>query len=114
MYNIEVENAHTYFVGGNEILVHNKAAKNPYAKAPATKSSAGVRNTPDQDAVIQLAKEAKAKGRISSNDAQTLLDWADEYNVPHHGPEAHPHRPEPSSQTPHIHIGKTGHITISD
>lgn len=27
VYNIEVENAHTYFVGEDEILVHNKAEK---------------------------------------------------------------------------------------
>lgn len=113
MYNIEVENAHTYFVGDNEILVHNKAAKNPYAKSSATKSP-GLRNTPDQDAVLQLGKEAKANGGVSSKDAQTLLDWADEYNVPHHGPEVHPNRPEPSSQNPHFHIGKTGHIPITD
>lgn len=70
------------------------------------------RNTPDQQAVIDLAKDAKRNGGISAEDASTLLGWADEYNVPHHGPETHLNRPGPASNVPHIHIGKTGHIPI--
>lgn len=47
----------------------------------------------DLPLVIELAKDAKKKGGISSEDANMLLDWADEYNVPNHGPEIHPNKP---------------------
>ena len=51
VYNIEVENAHTYFVGDNEILVHNKAAKNPYR--PKTRGA----NANDRKMIERMAKE---------------------------------------------------------
>jgi hypothetical protein len=45
----------------------------------------------------------------SAEDAETLLEWAAEYGVPHHGPEAHPER---NYKLPHIHIKPVDHITI--
>lgn len=88
VYNIEVENAHTYFVGDNEILVHNKAAKSSYAKTLSTNSATGVRNTPDQHALRELADEAVTRSKngnpITFDDAKILDDWASEYNVPQH------------------------------
>ncbi len=69
-------------------------------------------NTPDQQAEIDLAKEAKKTGGISEEDAETLLEWAKHYNVPNHGSEVHPNRPGVGSNVPHIHIGPVGHIII--
>lgn len=96
VYNFEVEDFHTYFVGTDGLLVHNVCGK---------------RNTPDQDAVIQLAKSNK-KG-ISMENAKTLVEWANEYNLPgnpridmgHIGRGA-------VSQGPHAHIGPVNHIPI--
>ena len=68
--------------------------------------------TPDQQAVIALAKEAKKAGGISLDEANILLDWANEYNVFNHGPEIHLNRPGNASNIWHLHIGKTGHIPI--
>jgi hypothetical protein len=59
MYNLTVGQAYTSFVGGMRWLVHD----------------------PDQNALIQLAKEAKRKGRITNDEADGLLQWANEYGV---------------------------------
>lgn len=72
------------------------------------------RYTPDQQAVIDLAKEAKANGGVTLDDTNTLLDWAYEYGVPAHGPEIHPSRTGKASNILHFHIGRTGHIPIKD
>ncbi len=72
------------------------------------------RYTQDQQTLIDLAKEAKAKGGVTLDDANTLLGWANEYGVPAHGPEIHPSRPGAASNTLHFHIGKTNHIQITD
>ncbi len=70
----------------------------------------------DANALIQLAKEAKRTG-ISPEDAQTLLEWAEEINaneatkvLPIRGPEIHPNR---NYNLPHIQIGPVNHITIN-
>ncbi len=70
------------------------------------------RNTPDQDALIQLAKEAKKSGGATYEDAEILIEWAKEYDVPYHEIEVHLNRPGAASNIPHFHIGKTGHIPI--
>ncbi|MBO4863521.1 MAG: hypothetical protein J5517_04105 [Eubacterium sp.] len=70
------------------------------------------RNTPDQDALIQLSKEAKKYGGTTYEDATILIDWAKEYKVDYHDIEMHPNRPGAASNVPHFHIGKTGHIPI--
>jgi len=72
------------------------------------------RYTPDQQAVIDLAKEAKANGGVTLDDTNTLLDWAYEYGVLAHGPEIHPSRTGKASNILHFHIGRTGHIPIKD
>jgi RHS repeat-associated protein len=69
------------------------------------------RNDGNQEAVIDLAKDAKNKGGVNPADAQTLLDWAKEYKVkPVRGPESHPNRPH--GKTPHIHVGPVNHIPV--
>lgn len=40
------------------------------------------RRTPDQEAINELVKESGKKG-VSNADADTLLDWAKEYDFPH-------------------------------
>ncbi|WP_218081797.1 RHS repeat-associated core domain-containing protein [Anthocerotibacter panamensis] len=69
-----------------------------------------VRNTPDQDAVIQLAKEAKRKGGVSPDEAKDLVDLAGQCGVPARGSEAHPNRPH--GKNPHIHVGPVDHIPV--
>ena len=86
VYNFTVDEAHTYYVGDNEVLVHNACF------------------TGDQSALIDLAKQAQRKKGISKKEADTLLDWADEYGLPHRGPEAHPNRQY--GKNLHIHIDR--------
>lgn len=64
---------------------------------------------PDQAALIELAKEAKKTG-VNVEDAQTLVDWSKEYNLPHHDIMSHPNRKY--GQFPHINIGTQKHIFI--
>ena len=59
-----------------------------------------------------LAKEVKKEGGTNLEEANILLDWANEYDVPNHGPEIHLNRPGDASHVWHFHIGKTGHIPI--
>ena len=93
VYNFEVEDFHTYYVGTAGVLVHNTC------KA----------HTSDQQAVIQLAKEYK--NGISKSDADILVSWAKEYGLNAHGPMIHPNRSGVWSFTEHIKIFKE-HIQI--
>lgn len=92
VYNLEIWGEHVYHVGEFGVLVHNSCAQ----------------HTPDQAALIQLAKEAKRNG-VTSPEAQIFLDWAKEYNVPARGPEVHPTR---NYNSPHIHVGSVDHIPV--
>lgn len=76
VYNFEVDEFHTYHVGENGFWVHNICGK---------------RNTPDQEAVIDLAQEYKKTG-IILEEAEILWDWAKEYGLAelskaNHGPK---------------------------
>ncbi len=68
--------------------------------------------TAEQDAVIQLAKDAKRAGGLTQGDAETLREWAKEYGLPSRGPEIHPNRPGWAGENPHVHIGPVNHIPI--
>ncbi len=85
--NFEVEDFHTYYVGDSSILVHNVC---------------GAKNTPNQNAVIQLAKENK--NGLSLDDAKILVEWAKEYGLNNHGPMTHPNRSGIWSFTEHVKI----------
>ncbi|MEK7449365.1 MAG: RHS repeat-associated core domain-containing protein, partial [Planctomycetota bacterium] len=66
------------------------------------------RFTPDQDALIQLAKEVERRG-VTKEEASTLLEWAEEYGVKpalDHIGTTH------WSGGPHIRIGPVSHIPI--
>jgi hypothetical protein len=66
------------------------------------------RFSPDQQALIDLAKQAKKLG-ISPENAETMKDWAKEHGVDSRGPETHPGR---NLDFPHIHIGPIDHIPV--
>ena len=83
VYNFEVEEYHTYFVSESSILVHNACAVKGGIEINPKKF------TTDQDAVIQLAKEAHQNG-ISRGEADILWSWAQEYGLTgkrYHGPK---------------------------
>jgi hypothetical protein len=63
----------------------------------------------EQDALIQMAKEAKRKGSVSADDAKAFGDLAREANVPFRGPETHPSR---NFTDPHVHVGPVDHIPV--
>ena len=70
----------------------------------------GKPNSPDQDRVIQIAKEAKKNGGLTPAAAELLRRLAEAAEVLFRGPESHPNRPYGSR--PHIHVGPVGHIPI--
>ncbi len=68
------------FTGGGEVEEAGNAVKEAVDLAEEV-GSKGLRFGPDQDAVIQLAKQAKRTGGVTEEEAKTLLDWAKEYGV---------------------------------
>ena len=91
VYNFEVEDFHTYHAGDCSVLVHNSC------------------HTPDQQALIELAKENK--NGVNRNAAETLVEWAQEYGISNHPPMTHPTRGGFWSVIEHIKIHKL-HIQI--
>lgn len=79
-------------VGSASVLVYNKCST----------SSVGKRNTPDKDALIQIAKEHN-RG-VSEAEANILVEWAEELGVDTHLPETPPNRSGIWSYTLHIVI----------
>lgn len=65
--------------------------------------------TPDQQAVIEIAKMSKAG--LSMSEAEMLVGWAKEYGISCHEPTMHEGRSGIWSQTLHINIMKI-HIPI--
>jgi len=94
VYNFEVEDYHTYYVGADSVLVHNIC---------------GTTNTRDQRALVELAKEHK--NGVTRSEANILTSWASEYEISYHGPMIHPGRNGIWSATEHIKIFKY-HIPI--
>ena len=94
-YNFEVADYHTYYVSDNKVLVHNKCP--------------GKRHTKDQEALIDLAQETR-KG-VSAEDANILVEWAQEYGINYHKAEIHVNRSGFFEGVLHIKIQKI-HIPI--
>ena len=90
----------------------NKAIDEKLGFADNNSSSNGKRYDENQQAVIDLAKEAKRKGGVTLGEAEILIEFANEYGVPNHGPEVHPTRPGPASNVLHFHIANVAHIII--
>ncbi len=75
-------------------------------------SSAEKRHTPDQEAISELVKEYGKKG-VSDADADTLLDWAEEYDFPNRDDRGKPPHWKGGQNREHIHLGPK-HIPITD
>lgn len=73
--------------------------------------SASLRYSPDQSALIDIAKEHGALG-LTCADGAVLKQWASEYGLPFRGPEVHPGRP--FGRRPHLHVGPVDHIPVND
>ena len=95
VYNLEVEENHTYFVGEEVVLVHNSCEMDndnggdvSCSKSELTSDSK--RQDPNQSALHKLAKEAEKNAKngnpISYEEAEILDGWAKDYNVPQHHP----------------------------
>jgi RHS repeat-associated protein len=69
------------------------------------------RFTPDQDALIQLVRDAERRGGVAASDVSILKQWANEYGLPFRGPQVHPGRP--IGQFPHIHVGPVNHVPVN-
>jgi hypothetical protein len=80
------------------------------ARLAAEGVAGGLRFTEDQNALIQLAKNAKRRGGLTEEEGKILKEWGDEYNVPVRGPESHPGRGFGSN--PHYHVGPVQHIPV--
>jgi hypothetical protein len=59
-----------------------------------------------------LANEAKNLGNLHADDAQALLDWADEYGLNSHDVMTHSGRSGFGGTVPHITIGPVSHIPV--
>ena len=94
VYNFEVADFHTYYVGDTGVLVHNKCG--------------GTFND-DQKALIELAKESKIG--VTRSDANILVEWAKEYGINNHAPMIHEGRSGVWGIVEHIKIFKY-HIPI--
>lgn len=64
--------------------------------------------TADEDALVQLAQEAKRRG-VTNRDAQTLLDWAREHRV---DPALDHINTTHWVGGPHIRVGPINHIPV--
>ena len=78
----------------------------------SSQTSQSLHYNENQQAVIEIAKEYN-RG-ITEYDANTLVKWADEYNLVGRGPEIHRNRSGWGSTHWHIHIGPINHIWVTD
>lgn len=97
VFNLNVNEFHTYYISDIGVLVHNNCANNSNAFDA------------DKQAVIALAKEYK--NGIDPDSAEILVDWAMEYGISSHGIQIHPERSGIWSYTNHIKI-KNIHIKV--
>lgn len=81
------------------------------AKVIEEAASVGRRFGPDQEALIQLAKEAKRTG-ATPEQAKTLIEWAKEYGVKPALDHTSPAYAAHWGGRPHIRIGPKNHIPV--
>jgi len=93
---------------GGEVEEAGSAVKEAVELAEEV-ASKGLRNTAAQDAVIQLAKQAKRTGGVTEEEAQTLLNWAREYGVK---PARNDIGTDHWVGGDHIHVGPVNHIPV--
>ena len=70
------------------------------------------RHTPDQQALISLANECR-HCTLSQKNAETLVGWAEEYEISNHGPMKHENRRGYWSNVLHIKIYNV-HIRVQE
>jgi hypothetical protein len=76
----------------------------------------GKRHTPDQEAAVDLAKDAQRRGGITKENPETLVKWGKEvgfdgiHGPDSHGPETHDDRDSDLGE--HIHVGPINHIPV--
>ncbi len=75
------------------------------------KENESKRHTEDQEALSDLAKDSGRQG-IANEEADTLLEWAEEYDFPHRDDRGERHW-KAKDGVDHIHLGRE-HIPISD
>ena len=68
-------------------------------------------HSPDQSALIDLAKEHRVQG-VTCAESAVLKQWASEVGLAVRGPEVHPSRP--FGRFPHLHVGSVDHIPVND
>ena len=73
--------------------------------------------SPDQEALVALAKEANKKGGVTREEGKTLVDWGKEVSQEpgdafdkSRGPEIH----EKGKSGPHYHVGGENHIPMKN
>ncbi|MFQ3611369.1 MAG: RHS repeat-associated core domain-containing protein [Fimbriimonadales bacterium] len=84
----------------------------PFVPAGASKVPKLIKRfTPDQETLIDLAKEAKKRKKpLTMEEVQRFKEWCDEYGTRFRDPEVHPRRP--FGCKPHIHVGSIDHILV--
>ena len=76
----------------------------------ASQDSKSKKFDPNQEALVDLAKQKEQRGGVTKSEAGTLLDWAKEYKVPARGPESH--KTGQTAGQEHIHVGPINHIPV--
>jgi hypothetical protein len=104
VYNFTVADNHNYFVGesvntsnGKFVLAHNTCQEKVFTK--------------DQQALIELAKENTGGVGLPEDQANILVDWANEYGLKNHAPAIHEGKSGFWSSIRHIRIFKY-HIKV--
>ncbi|MEK7096676.1 MAG: RHS repeat-associated core domain-containing protein [Patescibacteria group bacterium] len=87
---------------GTAVYMANMYAQSVYQTA--------LRNTPNQTALIELAKIEQMKGGTDIQTAQTLVGWAQEYGLPY---AEHLAGHIGRGTLPHIEIGPVNHIFVN-
>jgi hypothetical protein len=121
VYNFEVTEFHTYFVGQTDggVWVHNTCP--PGGTGP---TGPGFTSPLDehQQVLADLVQEASLQGRrpLSVLDAEAVLDWAREYRFPGARAEfddvTYPSNWDAMGGIPHIHltgVGRNGHVPVA-
>ena len=115
VFNLVVEDLHTYHVGLAGVLVHNAGC--------SCVDKSDKRFTPEQQALVEMAKGDKQRGGVTEGDMEAYKELnagagAAGFPLPGavRGPEVHPPRspnskPGPGQQ-PHGHVGPVQHIPV--
>ena len=83
---------------------------------PNSKGVNPKRNSPEKEALTDMAKQDKRTG-ITESDMQAYRELNEELPDAYptnkmRGPESHPKAKSPSSQKPHGHVGPVNHIPV--